>query len=201
MIALLDVPVYLREVILKAKPEALLSLGGRSSVPQLIDTSGERYPESLDIIYWALSQSCDPSLLEILWPLSELKRNKIKAWVAYNDRFFKHWLDRYKYSDRHLEYTEDYYRQRGEVFLSRLEQRLSRNAYLFGEYMTIADVAIFPFIRQFAGVNRKWFEESKYNHLKAWLESFVHSDLFIKTIMCKFPAWEDNQENLLFPVL
>jgi glutathione S-transferase len=200
MIALLEVPVHLREVILKAKPEALLALGGRSSVPQLIDENGDRYPESLDIIFWGLSQSNDESLSDSLWPSSVLLQNKMRSWIAYNDHFFKYWLDRYKYADRHLEHAEDYYRQRGEVFLSRLETRLARSSYLFGEQVTVADIAIFPFIRQFAGVNNKWFEMSKYHHLRVWLTRFTDSDLFSKTVMCKFPAWEESQENLLFPI-
>lgn len=198
-IATLGVPVSLREVALKAKPESLLALGGRSSVPQLIDTDGTRYPESLDIIYWALSQISDQPRADSLWPSSAIQQNKMRAWITYNDRFFKHWLDRYKYADRHLEHTEEYYRQRGEVFLKRLEKRLAKNTYLFGETMTLADIAIFPFIRQFAGVNSTWFEASEYKKVREWLTGFLDSELF-QMVMTKFPKWEEGEESPLFPM-
>jgi len=199
MIALLNTTVELREVILKAKPSALLELGGRSTVPQLVDVDGKRYPESLDILFWSLSKTRDKSLSVKLWPEAAVKQSKIKAWINYNDASFKYWLDRYKYADRHLDYTEEYYRQKGEVFLTRLEKRLAHSNYLLGEEMTIADVAIFPFIRQFAGVNPKWFENSEYHYLKIWLERFMSSDVFNKTVMPKFAAWEEGQKEVVFP--
>ena len=199
MIALLNTTVELREVILKAKPSALLELGGRSTVPQLVDVDGKRYPESLDILFWSLSKARDKSLSVKLWPEAAVKQSKIKAWINYNDASFKYWLDRYKYADRHLDYTEEYYRQKGEVFLTRLEKRLAHSNYLLGEEMTIADVAIFPFIRQFVGVNPKWFDNSEYHYLKIWLERFINSDVFNKTVMPKFTAWEEGQKEVVFP--
>lgn len=198
-IALLGITVHLREVILKSKPAALLKLGGRSSVPQLIDIDGVRYPESLDIIFWALSQSNDSNLVNQLWPLKNSQQNKIKAWIAYNDNFFKHWLDRYKYADRHPEFSENYYRNKGEVFLRRLDKRLSRNEFLFGNDISVADIALFPFVRQFAGVNQEWFESSQYHNVIRWLAGFVNSCMFKSVVMVKHSAWQAGQENILFP--
>ncbi len=199
MLVLLGVPVLLREVVLKSKPEALLMLGGRSSVPQLVNINGDRYPESLDIIFWSLSQTTDMVFRDQLWPESPVTRHKIKAWIAYNDNRFKYWLDRYKYSDRYPEYFEGYYRQKGEVFLRRLEARLNRFSYLLGNEMTLADVALFPFIRQFAAVDSKWFEGAGYHKLKLWLDGFVTSELFTKGVMEKFSAWEEGSQNIVFP--
>lgn len=198
-LTLLDLTVELREVVLKSKPDALLALGGRTTVPQLIDVDGTRYPESLDIIFWALSNTTNDSLVEKLWSNSTRQKHKIKVWINYNDGFFKYWLDRYKYADRYPEYNEEHYRQKGEVFLSRLEKRLARSKYLLGNNMTIADVAVFPFVRQFAGVNSNWFENSEYHCLNAWLKGFVESEVFNKVVMKKLPAWSEEQSVVLFP--
>jgi len=198
-ISLLGVPVYLREVVLKSKPAALLFLGGRSSVPQLIDIDGTRYPESLDIIFWALSKSDNKTFYDHLWPVQIIQQNKMKAWIKYNDRFFKYWLDRYKYADRYLEFSESYYRCRGEVFLQRLDKRLKGSAFLFGENVSVADIAVFPFVRQFAAVNQSWFELSEYHYLKAWLIGFLNSKMFENVVMARNTAWQAGQEDVLFP--
>tara|TARA_R110000764_G_scaffold55493_1_gene121186 strand:+ start:2643 stop:3320 length:678 start_codon:yes stop_codon:yes gene_type:complete len=199
VIDLLGVPVYLREVVLKSKPAALLSLGGRSSVPQLIDVDGARYPESLDIIFWALSKADDCISLDALWPFQIIKKNKIKAWIKYNDRFFKYWLDRYKYADRHPEFSGVYYRRRGEAFLQRLDKRLKKSAFIFGESVSVADIAVFPFVRQFAAVDQAWFELSEYYNVKVWLANFLNSERFKSVVMVKNTAWEAGQEEILFP--
>lgn len=198
-LAELGVSVYLREVLLKSKPQELLLLGGRSTVPQLIDLDGTRYPESLDIIFWSLARACDTQKADELWPKDSQKRYRIMSWVAYNDHFFKHWLDRYKYADRHPECSEAYYRGRGEVFLSRLEKRLENRAFIGGDTRCLADIAIFPFIRQFAAVNPKWFDLSEYTNVKRWLAYFVNSDQFISVVMEKHPAWHAGQEDALYP--
>jgi glutathione S-transferase len=195
----LDISVHLREVVLRSKPAELLTLGGRSSVPQLIDVDGIRYPESLDIIFWALARSEDKKAVNELWPSGSIQRNRMKAWVAYNDHFFKHWLDRYKYADRYPEYSESDYRAKGEVFLHRLDKRLSEREFLFGEKVSLADIAVFPFIRQFAAVDYKWFESSQYSEVKRWLANFVHSEIFNSVVMVKHSAWEAGQENILYP--
>lgn len=197
MIATLNVSLQLREVVLKAKPEELLSLGGRSTVPQLI-VDDQRYPESLDIMFWALRSSEESEVAELLWPSDVKSQANIMAWVRYNDECFKPWLDRYKYADRYPEHPESYYREKGERFLKRLDNRLSKQKYLRGDEMTLADIAIFPFIRQFAGVDRQWFDQSEYQSLKSWLMNFVDGERFQK-VMTKYPAWQSNQQPTYFP--
>ncbi len=199
VVALLEVSVHLREVILKAKPDALLSLGGRSTVPQLVDIDGTRYPESIDIVFWALLKSSHKYQSKQLWPSQTQRRNNMMAWVTYNDHFFKYWLDRYKYADRYPEFSEMYYRSKGEVFLQRLESRLKTQRFLFGEKETLPDVMIFPFVRQFAAVNQNWFDDSQYNNLKSWLAYFVSSTRFQSVVMAKYSAWEAGQAEVPFP--
>lgn len=198
-LAFLNVSVYLREVVLKAKPDALLSLGGRSTVPQLIDVDGARYAESSDIIFWALSKSSIKNRSQQVWPSEIKQRNNMKAWIAYNDHFFKYWLDRYKYADRYPDFSEVYYRSKGEVFLQRLENRLKKRRFLFGESETLPDIMIFPFVRQFVAVNQSWFDSSHYNNVKIWLARFVNSALFQSVVMTKYVAWEAGQAEVPFP--
>ncbi|MCW4628993.1 MULTISPECIES: glutathione S-transferase [Marinomonas] len=198
-LAFLNVSVYLREVILKAKPDALLSLGGRSTVPQLIDVDGARYAESSDIIFWALSKSSIKNRSQQLWPSEIKQRNNMQAWIAYNDHFFKYWLDRYKYADRYPDFSEVYYRSKGEIFLQRLENRLKKRSYLFGESETLPDIMIFPFVRQFVAVNQSWFDISQYNNVKVWLARFINSALFQSVVMIKHSAWQAGQAEVPFP--
>lgn len=199
VIAYLDIQVHLREVLLKSKPPELLALGGRSTVPQLIDSHGERYPESLDIIFWALSFSKNHERASQLWPETSKEQNKIRSWIVYNDHFFKYWLDRYKYADRYPESSQSFYRYKGEVFLHRLDKRLKVHSFLFGECLSVADIAIFPFVRQFSLVDWDWFEQSPYHNVKAWLAGFLNSDIFKSVVMVKHDVWKAGQEDILYP--
>jgi hypothetical protein len=52
------------------------------------------------------------------------------------------------------------------------------------------DVAIFPFIRQFAAVNPQRFEDLPFASLKKWLNQYLESELF-NSIMNKHPVWID----------
>ncbi|TDO96463.1 glutathione S-transferase [Marinomonas balearica] len=194
---MLDVSVQLREVVLKDKPQALLELGGRTTVPQMMCHDGERLEESMDIIQYALRQT-NRSDLELLWPTSPLKRTKIKTWVRYNDGWFKYWLDRYKYADRYDE-SEEFYRKKAEAFIKRLEMRLCHQAFILSsDAPTIADICVFPFVRQFVGVNLKWFQDSDYVNVRRWLNGFLECREFEQT-MTKFEKWTPEQEVVVFP--
>lgn len=194
-LSLLNINVEIREVTLKNKPAALLELGGRSTVPQLICEKGVRYPESMDIIRWAMakhqSKQTSPSY-------SEVEERAITAWLFQTDHRFKYWLDKYKYADRHPSFSQAYYRSQGERLLRRLELKLTHRAYLLGDNMTIADVLVFPFIRQFRGVDQTWFDQSQYNNVKRWLMEIIEAETFAK-VMVKLPAWQEGDEKRYFP--
>ena len=109
-----------------------------------------------------------------------------------NDTTFKKWLDKYKYHDRYPENSKEFYRDNCQKILSNYENQLKDTKYLLRNDISIADVAIFPFIRQFANVNYPWFE-SNFNLLKTWLENFCSSDLFL-SVMEKHNTWENEHE-------
>jgi len=141
---------------------------------------------------WAIEQQ-DPQGL-----LDATILDQANALIEQNDNDFKHWLDRYKYADRHVEMTQTEYRQRGEVFLHALEALLERNPYLLGKNPTIADIGVMPFVRQFAHVDRDVFGQLPYPNLQRWLQGWLEHPLFLQT-MIKLPVWQEGDDVVVFP--
>lgn len=185
------VSVELREIVLKNKPAHMLTISPKGTVPVLQLTDGTVIEESRDILVWALEQN-DPQGL-----LNAKVLPEAHALIAQNDGEFKHWLDRYKYADRHLEMTQTEYREQGEVFLQVLESLLSKNRYLLGESITIADIGIMPFVRQFAHVDREVFYGLPYPKLQQWLQKWLDHPLFLQA-MTKLTPWQEEDEMVIF---
>ena len=167
-----NINVEIVEITLKDKPAAMLKASPKGTVPVLVLPSGAVIEQSLDIMHWALQQSDKASWLA-------LDKQLIYALIAENDGSFKQALDKYKYANRFPEQSAEIYREQGEVFLQKLESLLNQSEYLISAQLSIADVAIFPFIRQFAAVNQSWFENTPYPKLIAWLQQLTHSALFL----------------------
>ena len=161
------------EVSLKDKPQKLLEISPKGTVPVLVLSDGRVIEQSLDIMLWALAQQ-DPEG----WIKSETLTEML-ALIEKNDSEFKYWLDRYKYADRYPEHTMVYYRDQCERWFAELESRLlATQVYLFSPAISLADVALFPFIRQCAHVDKEWFYNTRYTHLQQWLTGFLASELF-----------------------
>ena len=189
-----DTKIELREVDLKNKPDDFLNVSPKATVPILILNNGVVLEESLDIIYWALSvQDKDGWLV-----LNENQKKLADLLINENDTEFKLHLDHYKYSKRFPEYSEIHYRQQGEVFLEKLNEILKNTKYLINDKLTLADIAIAPFVRQFSNVDIDWFRNSKYQLLVQWLDDILNSSLFTNA-MGKYPVWELNNEKIIFP--
>lgn len=185
------VQVELREVVLRDKPAEMLQLSPKGTVPVLALESGEVIEESLDIMHWALSQA-DPLGLNVV------KQERTASLIAQNDGDFKHWLDRYKYADRFPEQDETYYRDKGCETLAVLEGLLAEQggAALLARQDSLADYALFPFIRQFARVNEAWFLQAPHPLLIAWYQRWLLNPAFT-TVMRKYPKWEAGQTPLI----
>jgi len=187
------VQVALREVVLADKPAALRERSAKATVPVLVVNDLEVIEESLDIMRWALQQN-DPQG----WLLTDDKLiAESKRLITANDIEFKPWLDRYKYADRYPEYPMEHYRGQAEVFLSQLEEILARSPFLLGESSTLADMAIFPFMRQFSNVDKEWFDNSSYPFLQAWLAKLLELPLFA-SVMEKYPQWKVGDPEVMF---
>ena len=187
----------LREVNLGNKPEDMLRVSPKGTVPVLLFADGSVLDESLDIMLWALSQSDIPAWLNPEAGSLDTMLDLIER----NDSDFKRHLDRYKYPDRYTEEGADPLQHRDQAcaFLSELEVLLKDDDFLFGPHPSLADIAIFPFVRQFAATDPDWYAGFASPRLQAWLTGWQTSDLFTAA-MLKFPPWEtDNTPAFLFP--
>jgi glutathione S-transferase len=162
-----------------------LEASPKGSVPVLVLPDGKVIDESLDIMRWALT-SCDPE--------NWLERDD-PALIAANDGPFKHDLDGYKYPERH-DGDPLLHRRNGVAFLREIEARLSAGDQLGGPARGLTDAAIMPFVRQFAAVDREWFDTQSLPHLRNWLNGHLKSDLF-KAIMLRAAIWSP----AAFPIL
>lgn len=181
-----EIAYELREVALRDKPAAMLSASPKGSVPVLVTPDGQIIDESWDIMQWALQQH-DPGN----WLGRDGAHLKAaSALVAINDSSFKAALDCYKYANRHPEHPQSHYRAQCERFLQQLESRLQAGSHLTGNGLSIADAAIFPFIRQFAGVDQTWFAQAPYPRLRNWAAALNRSTL-LENVMRKHPLWQE----------
>lgn len=181
-----------REIILRDKPQEMLAASPKGTVPVFIKENGEVIEESLDLLHWALGQN-DP----LGW--LDCDHEAAKALIEANDTTFKHHLDRYKYASRYEDTakrgdTNLSHRLEAEKYIQNLENALGKGPYLLGERQTIADIAIFPFMRQFSNVEPDWWASAPYPKTRQWLKSQIESELFT-SIMKKFPLWASDLPN------
>lgn len=170
-----NIAVQIIEISLRDKPSAMLQASPKGTVPVLVLTDGRVIEQSLEIMDWALNQT-DP--LNWAYDNQPSVQDEMQKLIAYNDSDFKAALDRYKYPERYPGHNAEVYRAQGEQFLQQLENKLNQQRFLLGERISKADIAIFPFIRQFARVDQTWFNTSPYPRLQAWLSHLCESELF-----------------------
>ena len=194
--------VQLREVVLRQKPAHMLEISPKGTVPVLLLADQTVLEQSLDIMHWALRQA-DP---EGLVPTGAAYE-QLEQLIATNDGAFKACLDRYKYPPRYMDEhgelspTQFAQQQRtlGAQHLLVLEQRLAQQPFLLGSKLSMADLAIAPFVRQFAHTDAQWFAAQPWPSLQAWLQSFLDSALFVR-VMPKFAQWQSGTSGVRFPV-
>lgn len=179
-----------REIVFWDKPQPMLEASPKGTVPVLILNNGTVIDESRDVLSWALNTG---EYAEQFYPQDKL--DLINQWIDRNDDEFKNWLDRYKYADRHPDEPAEVYRLQGEKFLALAEESLQHSRYLLGAELTAADIAIFPFIRQFVNVDKQWWQSADYPQLKSWLDGLLSSECFV-AIMKNRPVWLNGHEPL-----
>ncbi|MGB0662027.1 MAG: glutathione S-transferase [Mangrovicoccus sp.] len=180
--------VELREIKLKDKPQEFLAASPSGTVPNL--QAGDLVlDESLDIMLWALGQSDPQGLLDM--PESG------KTLIAQNDGPFKAALDHTKYATRYPDLDPRAEREKASEFIKGLNTRLKAHSFLTEDRPSLADIAIFPFVRQFANIDRDWFDAQPWPRVILWLDGFLQSDDFQKA-MTKIPVWEDSTPPYLF---
>ena len=185
--------VELREVLLRDKPPAFLAASPSATVPTLVPEDGPAIDESLDIMLWALRRRDPEGWLKP----DEGSLDGMLSLVGDNDGPFKIRLDRYKYHVRYPDCDPLAERAASASFLNGLNARLAENRWLFGTRASLADMAILPFIRQFANVDRDWFDNENWTALSGWLKAFEQSPRFA-AIMQKHPPWVAGRAATLF---
>lgn len=173
--------VELREVDLKDKPGEMLEASPKGTVPVLVLPGGKVLEESLDIMRWALNQN-DPDL----WLTADPETTDFL--ITRNDTDFKAALDRYKYPDRFPDEDTSGARDTCLEIMQDLDGRLAEQRYFMGMKLSLADIAIFPFIRQCAFTDRPWFDAQDLSRLQQWCAELLESRVF-KGVMGKFAPW------------
>ncbi|MFT6896354.1 MAG: glutathione S-transferase [Paraglaciecola sp.] len=192
--------VLLRDVVLSNKPPEMMASSPKGTVPILVlgqDKASADQPvieESLDIMLWALANN-DPG--DLLCAYNPDVLPEMLTLIARFDDEFKVCLEQYKCSKRYREDTITHYRQTCEPFIADLEQRLAQHPFLTSAQESLADIALLPFIRQFARVDRQWYRQSPYPRVRQWLNHYLQSVMFTK-VMAKYPLWLENRENVIF---
>ena len=187
-IAVAGIEMELREVMLRDKPPSMLEASSKGTVPVVVLPNGSVLHESLDVMRWALAEN-DPEA----WLSAEAG-----GLIGDNDGPFKHHLDRFKYATRYEDTDPVEHRTAAEPYLLALDARLRKTAHLMGETRSFADIAIFPFVRQFSNAAGDWMKQSQFDALNAWLELHVTSDLFL-SVMRKYPQWHAGDDMTVFP--
>ena len=187
----------LREIVLRNKPGEMISISKKGTVPVLQLIDGKVIDESLDIMLWALEQADPDNWLNFDNGLN-INKQDTEVLIEKNDNQFTQYLDRYKYFQRYSQKPQLYYRKRAEEFIVLLETNLKghNGIGLVSNHISLADVAIFPFIRQFAHVDWEWFSNSQYKYLISWLLKFEESELFLSA-MKKYKLWQLDNDVVL----
>ena len=198
-------PVALRDVVLSDKPPEMILASAKATVPILVISQTDNsiskenakcqvIDESLDVMLWALN-SADPN--DLLHRDSPEVLTQMLAFITEFDVEFKRCLEAYKCAKRYHETNIDECRAACEHYIQMLELRLTAHKFLSSERESLLDIALLPFIRQFARIERQWYLQSPYPNLKAWLNNYLQSPMFTK-VMAKYPLWLDSAEEVVF---
>lgn len=175
----------MREVALQNKPKEMLDASPKGTVPVLVLPNERVIDESLDIVHWALTQQYPQQWLATDHPTMDA----MMSLVEINDGAFKFHLDRMKYANRYPGTKSSEHRAEAVKLLVPLDERLRDSNYLFGNAPALADIAIFPFVRQFAHADKTAFAALQLPHLQKWLAEWEASALF-ESAMIKHPVWQ-----------
>jgi len=213
-------PVALRDVVLTNKPPEMILASAKATVPILVlneamklsvkssiesctdsatrvsntDNSALVIDESLDIMLWALHTSDPHDLLHNSQP--DMQKQML-ALINDFDIEFKRRLEAYKCAKRYHETNLVECRQACEAYILRLEQCLTTHEFLMSARESLVDIALLPFIRQFARIERQWYLQSPYPKVKRWLNNYLQSPMFTR-VMAKYPLWVESGKETIF---
>ncbi|PKI14229.1 glutathione S-transferase [Colwellia sp. 12G3] len=188
--------VLLRDLVLSNKPAEMIAVSPKGTVPVLVLANGRVIEESLEVMLWAL-QETDPN--DLLDCQNEGALSEMLLLINEFDTDFKSCLEAYKCAKRYQEDNVAQCREVCQQYIKRVEQRLTEHTFLMSDKESLADIALIPFIRQFARIERQWYLQSPYPMVRQWLNSYLQSPIFTK-VMAKHPLWVDEPQDVLFGV-
>ena len=183
-----NIKVEIREVVLREKPKEFIEVSSSKTVPCLV-TEEKVIDESLDIMLWALNQNDPEAWLDMPEEGFEI--------IDMIEKKFKPYLDKTKYSSRYPKADFEDNRMRATDILKDLDI-FQKGKYFFGNKISLCDVAVFPFVRQFAFININWFNTIPWKNLNDWLNYFLESEMFVSS-QKKFIKWESGNSTVYFP--
>ena len=182
----------LREVLLKNKPEAMINISPKGTVP-ILNLHGVILEESLDIIKWATEKNSSQ-----LHSFSESESSSSNYFIDLFDTQFKYHLDRYKYPDRFEALPEDHQQECLRILYD-LDDYMDLKPWIYGKTVSLLDICILPFIRQCKIASPNWFQSQGFSKVIDLLSYFESSELFIRS-MEKFDAWDPEHSQVnIFP--
>ena len=188
-----NIKCELREVKLSNKPEHMIKISPKATVPVLM-ADGIVIEESIDIINWAIKKK--NIFKNNISKKDELLTEEI---IKLFDTEFKYHLDRYKYSSRYKDSKRNYHRDICIGVLLKIELLVSKKHWFFGKNINKIDISILPFIRQFRVADPEYFDQhKKIINIKNYLNNFLNSSLYHQ-IMHKYEAWTEDSEVVYFP--
>ena len=187
--------VELREVSLRDKPQSMLEISPKGTVPVLILDDGNVIDESIEIIEWCIKKKKN-IFTETLNSDQELfTEDAIKLF----DEKFKFHLDRYKYATRYEDVDEILHRESCVEILKTMENKISNKFFFYTDHLNKIDICILPFIRQFRIANPEWFDNHiEFPKVQKWLDNFLHSSI-LEEIMVTHEEWKKDNPAIFFP--
>lgn len=185
--------VELRSIKLDNKPMQMLQASPKGSVPVLlISAPGSQdgvmvIDESLELMLWALAQN-DPG--NLLCPQKNVSLAEVVSFITEFEDKFVSALNAFACARRYHETNAEQLRQPCEGVLRELEKRLTLHAFLFADQESLADIALLPFLRKYARIDKQWFRQSPYPRVRQWLKQYLHSRMFSK-VMEHHELWQE----------
>ena len=188
--------VELREVSLRNKPQHMIEISPKGTVPVLLLDDGSVIDESIEIINWSIK--LNPSLFKD--KLNKDQELFTEEMIKIFDKEFKFHLDRYKYSSRYENVDQTSHRNACISILKSLDKEIKNTSYFFSNNPHKIDLCILPFIRQFRIANPGWFDShGEIPSIQKWLSSFLESYL-LREVMVSYEVWKKNKPVTIFPI-
>jgi glutathione S-transferase len=191
--AMFDAGIYfeVREISLRNKPSSMLNLSPKGTVPVLLLPDGRVLEQSLDIMLWAYEMNAVPH--RVLWNQDHSAVDEtMETWFKLNDNVFKKLLDAYKYPERYPAQSQEETLQKAlDQYFGPIEKTLFDSPYILGDHLSMVDIALFPFVRQFMRTNEEKFMELKLQSIIRWIKHFQNSEIF-NLSMVKYPIWQES---------